>query len=222
MRWPSQLTVGFGRISIKQGDVTDIDAMATYLPYCDVYGADRFMAEVARSLKVPERFNCRLFDSRRDGVEKLIAHLRSTLADISPVNVPGLSIFVAATDGIKENSFSLFHKLGSQAKMAESYFGEWIELFGFDDGRMPRYEMRQAPGVVAPFYGLQEVLVIDCDASLCTEVLLEAARKECRSSHFIFIDAYQDLPEDFMMQALMTPRDGKSSVLGYRVYSRDR
>jgi hypothetical protein len=27
--------------TIKQGDVTDIDAMATYLPYCDVYGADR-------------------------------------------------------------------------------------------------------------------------------------------------------------------------------------
>src|SRR4051812_1750646 len=38
---------------IKQGDMTDIDAMATYLPYCDVYGADRFMAGVARSLKVP-------------------------------------------------------------------------------------------------------------------------------------------------------------------------
>ena len=26
---------------IKQGDVTDIDAMAAYLPYCEVYGADR-------------------------------------------------------------------------------------------------------------------------------------------------------------------------------------
>jgi hypothetical protein len=34
--------------TIKQGDVTDIDAMATYLPYCDVYGADRFMAELHR------------------------------------------------------------------------------------------------------------------------------------------------------------------------------
>jgi hypothetical protein len=30
------------------------------------------------------------------------------------------------------------------------------------------------------------------------------------------------LPDDFMMQALATPRDGKSSVLGYRVYSRVR
>jgi hypothetical protein len=56
--------------TIKQGEVTDIDAMATYLPYCDVYGADRLMAEVARSLKVPEHYSCHLFDSRRDGVAK--------------------------------------------------------------------------------------------------------------------------------------------------------
>ena len=148
--------------TIKQGDVTDIDAMATYLPYCDVYGADRFMAEVARSLKVPERFNCHLFDSRKDGVTKLIKHLQQALAGIAPVNVPGLSIFVAATDGIKENSFSLFRTIGNQAKMAENRCGEWIELFGFDDGRMPRYEMRRVPGVAAPFYGLQDVVVIEC------------------------------------------------------------
>jgi hypothetical protein len=208
--------------TIKQGDVTDIDAMATYLPYCDVYGADRFMAEVARSLKVPERYNCHLFDSRKDGVVKLIDHLRNALAGITPVNVPGLSIFVAATDGIKENSFSFFRKIGNQAKMAENRCGEWIELFGFDDGRMPRYEMRQAPGVAAPFYGLQDVLVIECGASDDTDALVEAARKECRSTHFVLVDAYQDLPDDFLMQALATPRDGKSSVLGYRVYSRDR
>ena len=96
--------------TIKQGDVTDIDAMATYLPYCDVYGADRFMAEVARSLKVPERYDCHLFDSRKDGVAKLIDHLRNALAGIAPVNVPGLSIFVAAADGIKQNSFSFFRR----------------------------------------------------------------------------------------------------------------
>ena len=71
--------------TIKQGDVTDIDAMATYLPYCDVYGADRFMAEVARSLKVPKRYNCHVFDSRKDEVAKLIDHLRIALAGIPPV-----------------------------------------------------------------------------------------------------------------------------------------
>ena len=61
--------------------MTDIDAMATYLPYCDVYGADRFMAEVAKSLKVPERYGCRLFDSGKDGVANLIDHLRNAVAD---------------------------------------------------------------------------------------------------------------------------------------------
>jgi hypothetical protein len=133
-----------------------------------------------------------------------------------------LSIFVAATDDIKANSFSFFQKVGTQAKMAESRSGAWVEVFGFDDGRMPRYEMRQARNVAAPFYGLQDVVAIECSASDGTDALIEAARKECRSTHFVLVDAYQDLPDDFMMQALETPRDGKSSVLGYRVYSRDR
>jgi len=106
--------------------------------------------------------------------------------------------------------------------MAENRCGEWIELFGFDDGRMPRYEMRQAPGVTAPFYGLQDVLVIKCGAADGTEALVEAARKKCRSTHFVLVDAYQDLPDDSMMQALATPRDGKTSVLGYSIYSRVR
>ncbi|MCL4710490.1 MAG: hypothetical protein KJZ73_04525 [Pseudorhodoplanes sp.] len=207
--------------TIKQGDMTDIDAMATYLPYCDIYGSDRFMAEVARSLNVSERFNCRLFDSRKEGVANLIDHLLSAVAGIAPVNVPALSIFVMATDSIKENSFSFFHKIGTQAKIAENHYGDWIELFGFDDGKMPRYELRQAPGVAAPFYGLQDVLAIKCSASDSIDALVESARKECRSTHFVLVDTHQDLPDDFMMQALATPRDGKSSVCGYRVYSRE-
>jgi hypothetical protein len=146
---------------IKEGDVTDIDAMATYLPYCDVYGADRFMAQVAKSLKVPERYACHVFDSGKDGVANLIDHLRNALVSIAPVNVPELSIFVAATDSIKKDSFSFFHKIGTQAKKAEHRLGAWIEVFGFDDGGMPRYEITQARGVAAPFYGLQEVLVIE-------------------------------------------------------------
>jgi hypothetical protein len=87
---------------------------------------------------------------------------------------------------------------------------------------MPRYKLRQAPGLVAPFYGLQDVLVIKCGVPDSTDALVEAARKECRSTHFVLVDAFQDIPDDFIMQALATPRDGKSGVLGYRVYSRDR
>lgn len=203
--------------AIKQGDMTDIEAMATYLPYCDVYGADRFTAEVARSLKVPERYKCHLFDSQTAGVVKLTEHLRNALAGVTPVNVPSLSIFVVANEGIKQESFSFFKKLGNQAKLAENLLGEWVELFGFDDGWMPQYEMKQAPGLPMPFYGFQEVCPIKCGSSDGIEALIDAARKECRSTHFVVVDAYQDLPDDFIRQALETPRDGKSSVLGYRV-----
>jgi hypothetical protein len=207
---------------IKPGDVTDIDAMATYLPYCDVYGADRFMAEVARSLGVPGRYGCHLFDSGQDGVARLIDHLRKVLASTAPVNVPELSIFVTATDSIKQNSFDFYRQIGNQAKQAESNLGAWIEVFGFDDGRMPRYQMKQAPDVKPLFYGFQDVLTVECSSSDGTDALVEAARRKCRSTHFVLVDAYQDLPDDFMLRAVMTPKDGKSSVLGYRMYSRDR
>ena len=89
------------------------------------------MAELARSLNVPERYNCHLFDSRKDGVEKLVDHLHTALAGIEPINVPGLSIFVAPTDSIKEKSFAFFHKIGIQAKTAEIGYGEWVERHSF-------------------------------------------------------------------------------------------
>ena len=76
--------------------------------------------------------------------------------------------------------------------------------------------------MAAPFFGLQDVLVIECSASDGAEALVEAARKECRSTHFVLVDAYQDLPDDSMMQALATPRDGKTGVFGYSIYSRVR
>src|SRR5262249_29824779 len=108
-----------------------------------------------------------------------------------------------------------------QARMAENRCGQWIEVYGFDDGRMPRYEMQQTPGLAVPFYGLQDVIVVKCGPSYSIEALVEAARKECRSTHFVLVGRYPDIPDNFIMRALATPRDGKSSVLGYRVYSRE-
>jgi hypothetical protein len=220
VRLLTRLMTAHSSRTIKEGDVTDIDAMATYLPYCDIYGADRFMAEVARSLKVPERYNCLLFDSSKNGVVKLTEQLHQSLAAIAPVNVPRLSIFVTPAESIKAKSFEFFRSLGNQARMAENRFGEWIEVFGFDDGTMPAYAMRNIPGVEAPFYGLQDVLVIRCDPLDNAVALVEAAKKECRSTHFVLIDGYQNLPDDFIMQALATLRDGQCKVLGYGVYGR--
>jgi hypothetical protein len=205
---------------IRPGDVTDVDAMATYLPYCDIYGADRFMAEVARSLDAPAAYGCRLFDSRKDGVARLTEHLHGALAGMAPVNTPALSIFVAPHESIKENAFSLFYKLGQQSKKAESHCGLWVEVFGFDDGRMPRYEMRQMPGVEAPFFGLQEVVEKRCKPNETRESLLEACRGACRSDCFLFIDVFRELPDDFVMSVFATPKDGQSCVLGYQVHRR--
>jgi len=205
---------------IQKGDLTDVDAMATYLPYCDVYGAERFIANVARSLKVPERFDRQLFDATKEGVKQLIEYLRQALANRPPVNVPALSIFVAPADGIKQHSFEFFRMIGSQAKRAEIELDDWVEVFGFDDGRMPQYEMRRPPGAREPFFGYQEVNVVDCTLSKGAAALIEAARKECRSTHFLLVDSYQDLPDDFVLRALFAV-DGSSSVLGYRIYRRD-
>jgi hypothetical protein len=185
--------------------------MATYLPYCDVYGADRLMAEVARSLKVPEHYNCHLFDSRKDGVTKLIDHLRNALASIALVNVPGLSIFVAATDSIKENSFSFFRKIGTRRRWLRTAAASGSSCSALDHGRMPRYEMGQAPGVAAPIYGLQDVLVIKCGASDGTRRVRRRRQEGMPLHHFVLVDAYQDLRDDFIMQALATPRDASAA-----------
>lgn len=208
--------------TIQEGDFTDIGAMATYLPYCDVYGADRFTAEVARSIKVPERFKGHLFDSRKDGVGRLIDHLNTALAGVPPVNVPTLSIFVVPDSSIKQQSFAFFRRIGTQAKWAENRVGKWIEVFAFDDGRMPTYELPFAPGVRAPFFGLQDVVVIKCATTDGAETFVEAARKECRSSRLIIMDTFQELPDDFLMKALSASSRGNSSYMGYRFYNSDR
>ena len=70
---------------------------------------------------------------------------------------PHLSIFVAPTDEVKENSWALFQNLGRKTKTAERDWGWWVELFGLDDGATPTYRMSQVPHLDAPFYGLQDM-----------------------------------------------------------------
>ena len=201
---------------IKRGDLTDVDAMAAYLPYCDVYAADAATADVARSLRVEETYGCRLFDGRRDGVKRLIDHLTAALADVAAANTPALSLFVAPSPGVKENAFAFFKVIGSQARMAKNRCGAWVELFGLDDGAMPQYPDARI-GAAWPFYGLQEVTRIRCTAADGREALIEACRRRCRSSHFVFVDTWQALPDDFVMSALAAQRAGASHVLQYEI-----
>lgn len=205
---------------IKRGDVTDLDAMATYLPYCDLYATDKLAANVARQLNIPATYSCQVFDAGSAEVRRLLVHLNEALPTLEPVNRPALSIFVAPHPNIKEHSFAFFQTLGQQAKYAEQS-GHWVELFGFNDGRMPRYQLRGVPDIEAPFFGLQEVRAIPCQKSDTHEELLKLCRHRCRSPYFLLIDRYQHLPKDFTRQALDSFLTGAQDVLGYTLYSHD-
>ena len=62
--------------AIQAGDVSDIDAMAAYLPYCDAFATDKLVANVARSLSIEHVYSCKLYDASAKGVAALIEHVR--------------------------------------------------------------------------------------------------------------------------------------------------
>ena len=173
-----------------------------------------------RRQNVEKAYGCILFDSRKDGVRKLIDHLSSVLVGMAPVNRPALSLFVAPSADVKENAFAFFKEIGNQAKMAKNRCGAWVELLGSMTGRC-----RSTWSVSAtawPFYGLQEVTPIRCTAADGREALIEACRRRCRSSHFVFVDTWQALPADFVMSALAAQRAGVGRVLQYEICSTAR
>lgn len=203
---------------IRQGDMADFDAMAAYLPYSDAYATDAFAATLARSVSMDTTYSCPIFDARRQGVRALIDHVIGVLDTMKPVNNPSLSFFVAAEESVKEDAFSFYRQLGLQAKSAECD-GQWVEIFGFDDGTMPRYKFKPVPDAVAPFYGLQEVTVVPCAAEAPIESLLATCRSKCRSSRFVFIDQVRPLPADFVKLALITCITGEAEVCGYSIHN---
>lgn len=112
---------------IRAGDVTDVDAMAAYLPYCDAYATDALITGVARSLDLPRTYKCELFDSGTDSITKFIDYLTGTLEAMEPVNRPIFAVIVFPDAAIKANAFEFFLKLGKQARRAER-LGQWIEI----------------------------------------------------------------------------------------------
>jgi hypothetical protein len=65
---------------IKSGDVSDLDAIAYYLPYCDAFITDNLAASVARVINVDKQYNCALFDSTQSGVAGLIEFVKTRLS----------------------------------------------------------------------------------------------------------------------------------------------
>jgi hypothetical protein len=81
---------------------------------------------------------------------------------------------------VKENAFKLFFDLRGCGTT-----DEYAKIYGFDDGNMPRYVLRQMPGHEIPFCGLQEVEPIKLEAGTTIEGILDICREHCKSDHFV-------------------------------------
>jgi len=211
--WSKRL-VSHSNSSVKSGDKTDIEIISAYLPYVDILATDRFMANIIRDLKLDKIYKTEVFDSSLKNLEVFRESITEYTEKHPLVNKPNASIFVLSDKKIKKHSFDFFHTIGCQVTRS----GEWIEVFGLDDGRMPRYYHKEANTEV-PFSGLQEVWGIQIKGGLKTQQIVEICEKRCRSKKFILIDRFRKLPTDFVQQLLKAVQKGKTEILGYKIYS---
>ncbi len=215
--WASLLTKHPTR-KIQRGDATDIEVLATYLPYMDVVGTDAFMATQLATLGIDKEYSTRVFSGKTSSLKVFCYFLRDYLNNTLPANRPTISVFVLPNQSVKENAFTLFFNLGAAARL----FGveEYATIYGFDDGQMPHYELR-GRGIEVPFYGLQEVNPIKLEPGTTIEASLEICRNHCRSKHFIVIDEYRPVKDTFLVGAAMTAEAGLQTCDGYRIYTKE-
>jgi hypothetical protein len=203
--------------SIKEGDVTDIGVISTYLPYMDIVATDRFMSIHLNDLGIDQEFGVSVYDAKVASLRGLITYLNEYVAAHDPVNRPAISAFVLPTPSIKAQAFKFYHWLGNVASMGFGE-GDYVEVYGFDDGFMPQYELRSMPGLLVPFYGLQDVHPITLPSGSKLDDVLKICRERCSSTHFVLIDNYQELPDYFFHSVLMSIGANNSLVHGYKIY----
>ena len=203
---------------IKPGDATDIDVLSTYLPYMDVIGTDAFMATQLTTLGIDKEHDVRLFSAKTTSLQAFCDFLRHYLKNTLPANRPTISVFVLPSKSVKDNAFKLFFDLSAAARQ----FGteEYAEIYAFDDGKMPRYELPQMPGHEVPFYGLQEVHPIKLEPGTTMERTLNICRTHCKSDHFALIDEYRPIEKTFLVGAAMSAGGGIETTQGYRIYAK--
>ena len=97
---------------------------------------------------------------------------------------------------------------------------EYGELYAFDDGAMPKYELPQLAGKPVPFYGLQDVTPINLPINATEDDVLRMCREHCRSDHFVLIDRYQEIKDTFMWGAAMSAEADMVSTQGYRIFKK--
>jgi hypothetical protein len=201
--------------AMRDSDAADIEILSVYFPYMDVFCADAFMAEQLRILKLDKAYGVELFSAKTASLKALKVRLEDYLEKTAPVRRPAITVFVVPTDELKRNSFEFFRKLGASA--GEMGINEYAEVYAFDDGQMPEYRLPQVPDIPVPFYGLQTVQTIAMAPGMTADQLLTACREHCRSDKFVFIDEYKDLPQHFVLGAVMSSEAGLEMASGYRI-----
>jgi len=201
---------------IEPGDGTDIAALSAYAPYMDVVCTDAFMADQFRD--IAKEYGITLFHAKTSSLRELKAFLESYLSGALPIRRPSMTAFVLPPKERREKSFQFFYQLGSALRAMG--LNEYGELYAFDDGAMPKYELPQPPGAPVPFYGLQNVTRIELLRGATEEKILNICRERCRSDHFILIDEYKEIPDTFMLGAAMCAEGNMDSTHGYRIFKK--
>jgi len=200
----------------KRSDGTDIDALSAYAPYMDVVCTDAFMADLLRD--IAKEYGIMLFHAKKGSLRELKAFLESYLSSTPPVRRPSMTAFVLPPTERRDESFQFFYRLGSALRAMG--IKEYGELYAFDDGAMPKYELEQPPGATVPFYGLQDVTTIELPHGTPEKEILNICRERCRSDHFILIDEYKEIPDSFMLGAAMCAEGNIDSTHGYRIFKK--
>jgi hypothetical protein len=129
-----------------------------------------------------------------------------------------MTAFVLPPKERRDESFQFFYQLGSALRAMG--INEYGELYAFDDGAMPKYELTLPPGASVPFYGLEDVTTIELPRGATEEEILNICRERCRSDHFVLIDEYKEIPDTFMLGAAMCAESNKDSTQGYRIFKK--
>jgi hypothetical protein len=184
----------------------------------DVIGTDAFMATQLAALGVDKLHGVRLFSAKTASLRAFCEFLRNYLENTAPANRPSITVFVLPSQSVKEKAWRLFFDLGAAARELDT--GQYAEVYGFDDGNMPRYELRQYPGRELPFFGLQEVEPIKLGPRGTKEEILKMCRERCNSDHFVIIDEYRPIKKSFLVDAEIEADAGADATDGYRIYAK--
>jgi hypothetical protein len=201
---------------IKRSDVTDIDVLSAYAPYVDVVCTDAFMADQLRC--IAKEYGIQVFNAKISSLRELKKFPESFLSCAPSIRCPSMTAFVLPPRDRRDESFQFFYRLGTSLRAMGT--DEYGELYAFDDGAMPKYELPQLLGASVPFYGLQDVTRIELAPGATEQEILNTCREYCRSDHFMLIDEYKEIPDTFMLGAAMCAESNIDSTYGYRIFKK--